>query len=149
MADDPYIRNVLSVLLLSWMVMFLLPIFKMTIDYFIRNLKLCKLPTIQAHEWPSRNECIQINSCAKSFAQILIWFIAYIFPFLKSSVWTVGALHLWNVPVAFHHCYCDQNEAPARCNETSQHPLLGGQALMFCGDDRTGKLVMEPAPLTD
>ena len=25
----------------------------------------------------------------------------------------VGALQLRNGPVAFHHCYCDQNEAPA------------------------------------
>ena len=61
----------------------------------------------------------------------------------------VGALQLWNGPAAFHHCYCDQNAAPARDNEISQHPLPGGQALRFCWDDHTGRIVMEMKKSTD
>ena len=42
--------------------------------------------------------------------------------------------------------YCDQYEAPAKDNEISQHPLLGGQALRF---NHIGRIVMELAKFTD
>ena len=61
----------------------------------------------------------------------------------------MGALQLWNGPVAFHHCYCDQKEAPAKANEISKHPFLECQALRFCLDGYTGWFVMELAKLTD
>ena len=51
--------------------------------------------------------------------------------------------------VFFHHSFCDQNEAPTRDNEISQHPLLGGQALGLYWDDHTGRILMELEKLTD
>ena len=90
-----------------------------------------------------------LGSMSWHSAQILICFIAYIFQFLKSSVGGVGALQIWNGPVALQHYYCYQNEAPAKYNEISQHPLLGGKALGFYWDDHIGRIVMELVKLTD
>ena len=61
----------------------------------------------------------------------------------------MGALQLWDGPFAFHSCYCDKNYAPAKDNETSRQPLLGGQALTFCWGDHTGRIVLELAKVTD
>ena len=47
-----------------------------------------------------------------------------------------------------HHCCYDQNEAPAKDNEISQHPLLGAQDLRLCWNDHTGRIVMKLAKLT-
>ena len=89
-----------------------------------------------------------VHSKSQYSPQIFICFIAYIFQFLKSSLEGVGVLQLWDGPVAFHHCYYDQNGPPAKDNEISQHPLLGGQAQGFCWEDQTGSIVMELAKLT-
>ena len=82
-------------------------------------------------------------------AQMLIYFIAYLSQFLKCSVGGVGAQQLWDGPLAFYHCYYDQNEVPAKDNEISLYPLLGSQPLRFCCDDYTRRIVMELAKLTD
>ena len=90
-----------------------------------------------------------LGSMFRYSAQILICLIANSFQFPKSPVGGMGALQYWDGHVAFHHCYCDQNEAPANDNEISQHPLLWGQALGFCWEDHTGRIFKELAKSTD
>ena len=46
----------------------------------------------------------------------------------------VVTLQWRNGPVAFRNCYCDQNEAPAKNNEISQHPFPGVHELRFSRD---------------
>ena len=70
-----------------------------------------------------------LGSMSRYSAQILIWFIAYIFSIFNFSVGLVGnlaELPPCTVPPATVHCY--QNEA-AQCssdNQISQHALLRG-----------------------
>ena len=57
----------------------------------------------------------------------------------------MGALQLWNGPIASRQCYCDLNEALPKDNEISQQRMLGGQAVRFSWDEHNGKIVVEQA----
>ena len=81
-------------------------------------------------------------------AQIVIRFITYILQF-SSSQWVVLKPCNGEWAYYFHHCYCDQHEAPAQDKEISQHSLLGGHELRFSRDDYFGRNVMELTKLTD
>ena len=84
------------------------------------------------------------------FCTDLNLFYSIHFQFIRSLVGGVGSLQLWNGSVAFYHCFCDRNEAPAKDNGISQHHFfLGGEVPSFCWDDHIGWTFMVLAKLRD
>ena len=88
-----------------------------------------------------------LGSMCRYSAQILIYIIH--FPISKILSGWGGSSAVVEWACSFQHCYCDQIEAPAKANEVSWHPLLGGQALKFCWDGHMIRIVTELEKLTD